>query len=96
VGRKGVSLYRYTGENIEALLSQHEDIIVFDKDFTDSLPMDVFEKIEFHRSSELQQHIDILLPPRSVFLQRHIIMQNEENIFDLQPKARIEILKKMF
>lgn len=60
------------------------------------IPKEILEPIEFHRTNEIQTHIDLLLPPRQVFLQRNILMQDSENIFDLQPKQRIDILKLMF
>lgn len=94
--KKWARLYRFTWKDGETSFSKPDEIIVFNHDFSDNLDMSLYEEIEFHRSTELQQYIDILLPPRSVFLQRHIIMQGEENIFELQAKARIEILKKMF
>lgn len=94
--KKWARLYKFIWKDVETAFPISDEIIVFNNDFSDYLDMSLYEEIEFHRSTELQQYIDILLPPRSVFLQRHIIMQGEENIFELQAKARIEILKKMF
>jgi DNA repair exonuclease SbcCD ATPase subunit len=65
-------------------------------DFSDYLDLNEFEVIEFHRVSEVQQHIDMILPPRSVFLQKSILMQDSENLFELLPKARIDVLKLLF
>lgn len=96
-GKKWVKLMKYLWviTSLETFWS-HSQIIEYNKDFSLDLDFTQFESIEFHRSSEVQQHIDLLLPPRSVFLNRHIFMQDSENIFDLQPKSRIDILKLMF
>lgn len=94
--KKWARLFQYLWKDPKTSFPLSDELIMFDYDFSDYLDMSLYKEIEFHRSSELQQYIDILLPSRSVFLQRHIIMQGEENIFELQAKARIEILKKMF
>ena len=65
-------------------------------DFADDLDLNLFVEEQFHRAIETQQHIELLLPPKNVFLNRHLLMQDSENLFELQPKARIDVLKLMF
>lgn len=103
-----ISWWMYAGGGANALdtsdsvwiysffLTKLPDIVNWDVDFADFLDQDSLEPIVMHTSIELQQHIELLLPPRSVFMQKSILMQDSENLFELQPKARIDVLKLMF
>lgn len=96
-GKKWTMLYRFTWTTwqLESLFDLL-DVVSYNLDCMTLIPKEILEPIEFHRTNEIQTHIDLLLPPRQVFLQRNILMQDSENIFDLQPKQRIDILKLMF
>jgi len=51
---------------------------------------------EFKQEKEIQEHLNLLLPPKEVALSTIFLPQSSENIFELTPSARINILKKVF
>ena len=51
---------------------------------------------EFKQETSLQQALNDLLPPKEVALTTIFLPQNSENIFEMPPSARINILKKVF
>ena len=51
---------------------------------------------EFKNETDLQKHLDQLLPPKEVFLGTYFLLQDSENIFELPPKDRLEIFKHVF
>jgi DNA repair exonuclease SbcCD ATPase subunit len=105
-GKKWVKLYQLKdNENPDRLVAQQIHAFLDDKytqivnrgiDFSEDLDFSLFEETQFHRALETQQSIELLLPPKNVFLNRHLLMQDSENLFELQPKARIDVLKLMF
>jgi DNA repair exonuclease SbcCD ATPase subunit len=51
---------------------------------------------EFKNETDLQKHLDQLLPPKEVFLGTYFLLQDSDNIFELPPKDRLEIFKHVF
>ena len=51
---------------------------------------------EFKLERELQENLNDLLPPKDVSLSTIFLPQNSENIFEMEPSNRINILKKVF
>ena len=105
-GKKWVKLYQLKdNETPNSLAAQqihtqieekYSHVVNWGVDFADDLDLNLFVEEQFHRAIETQQHIELLLPPKNVFLNRHLLMQDSENLFELQPKARIDVLKLMF
>lgn len=89
-------LLSYDQDEIDHIVSSYPDIITFDKDFTDDLSPIKLEHIDLVRIPEIEENIRNLLPPRQVFEHRNMFMQNSDNIFELQPKQRIDLLKQIF
>ncbi|GHV28136.1 hypothetical protein FACS1894176_10530 [Bacteroidia bacterium] len=54
------------------------------------------EEILMKNETDLQQSIDQLLPPKSVFLSTMFLLQDAENIFEMQPADRLTVLKNVF
>ncbi len=54
------------------------------------------EPIIFKNETDLQQHIQQLLPPKEVVINTILLMQDAENIFELPPSERLQILKNIF
>ena len=52
--------------------------------------------IDFKNEIDLQQTLNSLLPPMEVFLGTQMLMQDTPNIFELEPKDRLEIFKNVF
>ena len=51
---------------------------------------------EFKNETDLQKNLDEILPPKEVFLGTYFLLQDSDNIFELQPKERLEIFKHVF
>lgn len=51
---------------------------------------------EFKNETDLQKHLDQLLPSKEVFLGTYFLLQDSDNIFELPPKDRLEIFKHVF
>jgi len=51
---------------------------------------------DFKNETDLQKHLDQLLPPKEVFLGTYFLLQDSDNIFELPPKDRLEIFKHVF
>ena len=56
----------------------------------------VLEEITFKNETDLQQQINTLLPPKEVFVSTIFLLQDSENIFEMQPAERLEVLKHVF
>ncbi len=56
----------------------------------------VLEQIEFKNETDLQQNLETFIPPREVFLNTVFLMQDSDNIFELMPSDRLEVLKNVF
>lgn len=54
------------------------------------------QEIQFKNESDLQAHLNSFLPPQEVFTSTVILLQDAENIFELQPAQRLEVLKNVF
>jgi DNA repair exonuclease SbcCD ATPase subunit len=80
-GFQGGGLMRHT--NIIATLSSHPDTFQL-------------EEIVLKNETDLQQQLDQLLPPKSVFLSTMFLLQDAENIFEMQPADRLTVLKNVF
>lgn len=65
---------------------------------TDILPriLERSEEVVFSSQTELDQHLQNMLPPKEVMLNLHFLMQDHENIFDLWPAERITVFKHLF
>lgn len=55
-----------------------------------------WEEIVFSSQTELDQHVQSILPPKEVMLNLHFLMQDHENIFDVGPAERITVFKHLF
>jgi DNA repair exonuclease SbcCD ATPase subunit len=55
-----------------------------------------FEEIVYKNETDLQQTLGTILPPREVFTSTMFLLQESQNIFELTPGDRIEILKNVF
>lgn len=55
-----------------------------------------FEEISFKNESDLQKNLADLLPPREVFMSTIFLMQDADNIFELMPADRLNVLKNIF
>ncbi len=51
---------------------------------------------EFKQERELQDNLNSLLIPKEVALSTTFLPQNSDNIFEMEPSSRINILKKVF
>ncbi|MEI7562592.1 MAG: hypothetical protein WCJ39_02510 [bacterium] len=56
----------------------------------------VFEEIPFKNETDLQQTLQSMLAPKEVFLNTSFLMQDSENIFQLTPAERLNVLKNVF
>ncbi|MDR2416118.1 MAG: hypothetical protein LBD75_06000 [Candidatus Peribacteria bacterium] len=54
------------------------------------------EEIVMKNETDLQQSLDQLLPPKSVFLSTMFLLQDADNIFEMQPADRLTVLKNVF
>ena len=54
------------------------------------------EEIVFKNETDLQQQLTSLLPPQEVFESTIFLLQDAENIFEMQPSQRLEVLKHVF
>lgn len=77
---KSWSLVQYN-QDLENLLQNH------------NLPL---EEITFKNETDLQQQLNQLLPPQEVFVSTIFLLQDAENIFEMQPAQRLEVLKHVF
>lgn len=66
------------------------------KKLTDILPAWSMDEIEFTSSSEGDQAILDLLPPREVTLSINFLMQESISVFELTPAERIQVFKHLF
>lgn len=55
-----------------------------------------FEEISFKNETDLQQTLQSMLAPKEVFLNTSFLMQDSENIFQLTPADRLNVLKNVF
>jgi len=79
---------------------QKEDIILQNNDILTLLNFYQIKTEDlttnFKQERELQDNLNELLPPKDVALTTIFLPQNSENIFELNPSARINILKQVF
>lgn len=54
------------------------------------------EEFTFKNETDLQQQLNQLLPPQEVFVSTIFLLQDAENIFEMQPAQRLEVLKHVF
>ncbi len=54
------------------------------------------EEVIFSSQSDLEQHLQEILPPREVVLNLHFLMQDHENVFDVWPSERVTVFKHLF
>ncbi|MDR0608358.1 MAG: hypothetical protein LBG52_08760 [Candidatus Peribacteria bacterium] len=59
-------------------------------------PQRQVEEVVMKNETDLQQTLDQLLPPKSVFLSTMFLLQDAENIFEMQPADRLTVLKNVF
>lgn len=75
----------------EKLISYGEDLA------TEILNHNIqLEELTFKNESDLQQQLNQLLPPQEVFVSTIFLLQDAENIFEMQPANRLEVLKNVF
>lgn len=56
----------------------------------------ILEEVVFKNETDLQQHLDSILPPQEVFESTIFLLQDSKNIFEMQPAERLEVLKNVF
>lgn len=56
----------------------------------------ILEEVVFKNETDLQQHLDSILPPQEVFESTIFLLQDSKNIFEMQPSERLEVLKNVF
>ena len=54
------------------------------------------EEVVFKNETDLQQQLNVLLPPQEVFESTIFLLQDSDNIFEMQPSERLEVLKNVF
>lgn len=54
------------------------------------------EEIKFKNETDLQLHLTSFLEPREVFLSTVFLMQDNDNIFEMVPAERLNVLKNVF
>ena len=54
------------------------------------------EEVVFKNETDLQQQLNVLLPPQEVFVSTIFLLQDSDNIFEMQPSERLEVLKNVF
>jgi len=84
-------------EKLTSLLATN-DIIQQDTDIEQLLKQNAIqlEEIVYKNETDLQQTLGTILPPREVFTSTMFLLQESQNIFELTPGDRIEILKNVF
>ena len=77
---------------------QEKELICKDCDIEEILAQKMIplEEINFKNETDLQQNLTQLLPPYEVFTSTTFLLQDAENIFELQPAKRLEVLKNVF
>lgn len=77
---------------------QTNDIIQQDIDIEQLLKKNniLLEEIIYKNETDLQQTLGTILPPREVFTSTMFLLQESQNIFELTPGDRIDILKNVF
>lgn len=73
------------------MLQYDQDLAILLKQHNISL-----EEIIFKNETDLQQQLNQLLPPQEVFISTIFLLQDAENIFEMQPAQRLEVLKHVF
>lgn len=77
----------------------NEKIINEDVDVQEILQHDktiTIEEIKFKNETDLQLHLTSFLEPREVFLSTVFLMQDNDNIFEMVPADRLNVLKNVF
>ncbi len=84
-------------EKVNSLLD-NDEILVTGTDIQDLLVKNgvYLEEISYKNETDLQQTLTTILPPREVFTSTMFLLQESQNIFELTPADRIEILKNVF
>ena len=54
------------------------------------------EQAVFKNETDLQAHLNEIIPPRSVLMSTMILLQDAPNIFEVVPQERLKILKNLF
>ena len=54
------------------------------------------DEIAFKNETDLQASLDVLLPPKEVFLSTVFLLQDADNIFEMRPADRLIVLKNVF
>ncbi len=54
------------------------------------------EEISFKNETDLQTSLEVLLPPKEVFLSTVFLLQDADNIFEMRPADRLIVLKNVF
>ena len=87
----------HDNEKLSSLL-QTSDIVQQDIDIEQLLRQNHIhlEEIVYKNETDLQQTLGTILPPREVFTSTMFLLQESQNIFELTPGDRIEILKNVF
>ena len=93
------TLYRVGHDTLSSWLQEHYgDVVLPDTDIQDILEKEwiQLEAIDYKNESDIQQLITSLLPPREVFTSTVFLMQDSDNVFELTPADRLNVLKNIF
>jgi len=84
-------------QNLENIIESH-NTIEHNKDIESIIKENSikYEELNYKNETDLQQNIKQLIPPKDVFTSTSFLLQDSQNIFELQPTQRIEILKEVF
>ncbi len=102
-GRDMLNMYCKTGQII-CTFEVEEQIYTIQRNFSrtptgESVKSKLFSNeilLDFKNEKDIQDNLASLLPPFEVFLGTQMLMQDSDNIFEMDPKDRLEIFKNVF
>lgn len=86
-------------DGLEILERINDDLLTNDIDIQDLLKDSGkynLEEIKFKNETDLQLHLNSFLEPKEVFLSTVFLMQDTDNIFEMLPSERLNVLKNIF
>lgn len=94
------TLFKIDGLDSTNIKEKFEDKIIYENiDIQEILQEDKtinVEEIKFKNETDLQLHLTSFLEPREVFLSTVFLMQDNDNIFEMVPADRLNVLKNVF
>ena len=88
----GLDFVNFAAKFEKKIISENIDIQeILQNDMTINI-----EEIKFKNETDLQLHLNSFLEPREVFLSTVFLMQDNDNIFEMVPADRLNVLKNVF